>query len=115
MSSPEGLFYPLHAESHVRFVNTGNPLQVNAILRGVPDVETLTVVFRPLPQTTRSWEEGADHCRMPRARVRTRGGARGPCVAARVTKSAVSVLSNRVCATLVDNGLAGVVDGSDGR
>ena len=36
------------------FVNTEIALQVNAILRAVPDVETLTVVFRPLPQTTRS-------------------------------------------------------------
>ena len=35
-------------------VNTENPLQINAILRTVPDVETLTVVFRPLPQTTRT-------------------------------------------------------------
>ena len=54
ISSPEGLLYPVHAESYVWFVNTENPLQVNAILRAVPDVETLTVVFRPLPQTTRT-------------------------------------------------------------
>ena len=55
ISSPEGLLYPVCAESYVWFVNTENPLQVNAILRAVPDVETLTVVFRPLPQTTRAW------------------------------------------------------------
>ena len=104
VSGSEGPSGSARAESHLWFANAVNPPQINAILRAVPGVKTLIVVFRPLPQTTR-WSaiarasgterasrssllttsvspartaasawSGRDRCRCARGRLRARPG-----------------------------------------